>query len=121
MHRVASVILFIVVTLIVHDVSFLFLVVLFLVWLFPKKDIGLRRSIRGVRVETLRAHSAHVPHGTLCPLAGAAGCSLQALPGALSMITRKQATLESVTAVLRDPSMMFVLGAITLIEAWVNP
>jgi vacuolar-type H+-ATPase subunit I/STV1 len=34
---------------------------------------------------------------------------------ALSMITRKQATLESVTAVLRDPSMMFVLGAITLI------
>jgi vacuolar-type H+-ATPase subunit I/STV1 len=31
------------------------------------------------------------------------------------MITRKQATLESVTAVLRDPSMMFVLGAITLI------
>ena len=34
---------------------------------------------------------------------------------ALSMITRKQATLESVTAVLRDPSMIFVLGAITLI------
>jgi hypothetical protein len=34
---------------------------------------------------------------------------------ALSMITRKQATLESVTAVLRDPSMMFVLGAITLV------
>ena len=31
------------------------------------------------------------------------------------MITRKQATLESVTAVLRDPSMMFVLGAITLV------
>jgi len=34
---------------------------------------------------------------------------------ALSMITRKQATLESATAVLRDPSMMFVLGAITLV------
>ena len=34
---------------------------------------------------------------------------------ALSMITRKQATLEAVTAVLRDPSMMFVLGAITLV------
>jgi putative exporter of polyketide antibiotics len=34
---------------------------------------------------------------------------------ALSMMTRKQATLESVAAVLRDPSMMFVLGAITLI------
>jgi hypothetical protein len=31
------------------------------------------------------------------------------------MITRKQATLESVTAVLRDPSMMFVLGAIMLV------
>ena len=34
---------------------------------------------------------------------------------ALSMITRRQATLESVTAILRDPSMMFVLGAITLV------
>jgi hypothetical protein len=34
---------------------------------------------------------------------------------ALSMITRKQATLESVTAVLRDPSMMLVLGAIMLV------
>jgi hypothetical protein len=31
------------------------------------------------------------------------------------MFTRRQATLESVTAVLRDPSMMFVLGAITLV------
>jgi hypothetical protein len=30
------------------------------------------------------------------------------------MITHKQATLESVTAVLHDSSMMFVLGAITL-------
>ena len=34
---------------------------------------------------------------------------------ALSMITRRQATLESVTAVLRDPSMLSVLGAITLV------
>ncbi len=34
---------------------------------------------------------------------------------ALSMFTRRQATLESVTAVLRDPSIMFVLGAITLV------
>jgi hypothetical protein len=34
---------------------------------------------------------------------------------ALSMITRRQATLESVTALLHDPSMVFVLGAITLI------
>jgi hypothetical protein len=34
---------------------------------------------------------------------------------ALSMITCKQATLESVTAVLRDPSMMLVLGAIMLL------
>ncbi len=34
---------------------------------------------------------------------------------ALSMITRKQATLEWVTALLHDPSMIFVLGAITLI------
>jgi hypothetical protein len=31
------------------------------------------------------------------------------------MVTRKQATLESVRAVLRDPSMMFVLGAIMLV------
>jgi vacuolar-type H+-ATPase subunit I/STV1 len=31
------------------------------------------------------------------------------------MISRKQATLESVTAVLRDPSMMFALGAIMLV------
>ncbi|HWY59481.1 MAG TPA: hypothetical protein VNZ03_33765 [Terriglobales bacterium] len=32
----------------------------------------------------------------------------------LSMITRRQATLESITALLHDPAMMFVLGAITL-------
>ena len=34
-HRVASVVPFIIVTLIVPDVSFIFLFVLFLVWLFP--------------------------------------------------------------------------------------
>lgn len=34
---------------------------------------------------------------------------------ALSMITRRQATLESITALLHDPAMMFVVGAITLI------
>ena len=33
---------------------------------------------------------------------------------ALSMMTRRQATLESVTTLLHSPSMMFVLGAITL-------
>ena len=35
---------------------------------------------------------------------------------ALSMITRKQATVETVTALLHDPSMMFVLGVITLVS-----
>jgi hypothetical protein len=33
---------------------------------------------------------------------------------ALSMITRRQATLESVAALLHNPSMMFVVGIITL-------
>jgi hypothetical protein len=33
---------------------------------------------------------------------------------ALSMITRRQATLESVTALLHDPSMIFIVGVITL-------
>ncbi len=33
---------------------------------------------------------------------------------ALSMITRRQTTLESVTALLQDPSMIFIVGAITL-------
>jgi len=33
---------------------------------------------------------------------------------AISMITRKQATLESVTALLHDPSMIFIVGVITL-------
>jgi hypothetical protein len=30
------------------------------------------------------------------------------------MITRRQATLESVTALLHDPSMIFIVGVITL-------
>jgi hypothetical protein len=64
-HRIASVILFIVVTLIVRDVSFIFLIVLFLVWLFPKKEIASRRAIRTVCVEALWAYSAHV-HMVLC-------------------------------------------------------
>ena len=34
---------------------------------------------------------------------------------ALSMITRRQATVQTVTALLQDPSMMFILGAITLV------
>jgi hypothetical protein len=33
---------------------------------------------------------------------------------ALSMITRRQATLESVTALLHDPSMIFIVGVIAL-------
>jgi len=33
---------------------------------------------------------------------------------AVSMITRGKATVETVTALLHDPAMMFVLGAITL-------
>jgi len=33
---------------------------------------------------------------------------------ALCMITRRQATLESVTALLHDPSMIFIVGVITL-------
>src|SRR6266852_9059297 len=62
-HRVASVILFIVVTFIVRDVSFIFLIVLFLVSLFPKKDIASRRAIRTVCVGALWAYSAHVHMG----------------------------------------------------------
>ncbi|MGA2920597.1 MAG: hypothetical protein ABSE28_05800 [Candidatus Sulfotelmatobacter sp.] len=34
---------------------------------------------------------------------------------ALSLSVRRQATLESVTAILHDPSMKFILGAITLV------
>ena len=33
---------------------------------------------------------------------------------ALSMITRRQATLDSVTALLHNPSMIFIVGIITL-------
>jgi len=33
---------------------------------------------------------------------------------ALSMVTRKQATVERVTALVQNPSMMFVLGVIAL-------
>jgi len=41
------------------------LIVLFLVWLFPKKDIASRRAIRTVCVEALGAYSGHV-HMVLC-------------------------------------------------------
>ena len=33
---------------------------------------------------------------------------------ALSMMTRRQATVETVTALLQNPSMMFIVGVITL-------
>ncbi len=33
---------------------------------------------------------------------------------ALSMMTRKQATVETVTALVQNPSMMLILGVITL-------
>jgi hypothetical protein len=33
---------------------------------------------------------------------------------ALSMITRKEAPLESITTLLQNPSMMLILGVITL-------
>jgi hypothetical protein len=72
-HRVASVILFLVVTLIVRDVSFIFLIVLFLVWLFPKKDIASRRAIRIVCVEALWAYSTHI-HMVLCAVGKSSGC-----------------------------------------------
>jgi hypothetical protein len=39
-HRIGSVVFLIVVTFIFRDASFILLFVLFLVWLFPKKDIG---------------------------------------------------------------------------------
>jgi hypothetical protein len=34
--------------------------------------------------------------------------------GALSMMTRRQATVQTVTALLQNPSMMLILGVITL-------
>ena len=61
--RVAVVCVFILV--IFFAVAFVFLFVFFLVGLFPKKDIGLRRAIRRLRVEALGAYSAHV-HMVLC-------------------------------------------------------
>ena len=39
---------------------------------------------------------------------------LYCILAALSMITRRQATLESVTALLHNPSMIFIVGLITL-------
>jgi hypothetical protein len=53
LHGIASVVFLIVVTFIIRDVSFIFLIVLFLVWLFAKKDIGSRRAIRRICVEPL--------------------------------------------------------------------
>ena len=41
-------------------VAFIFLIVLFLVWLFSKKDIASRRAVRTVCIEALWAYSAHV-------------------------------------------------------------
>jgi hypothetical protein len=35
---------------------------------------------------------------------------------ALSMISRRQATVETVTALLQNPSMMFILGVIALAD-----
>jgi len=39
---------------------------------------------------------------------------LYCILAALSMMTRTQATLETVTALLQNPSMMLILGVITL-------
>jgi hypothetical protein len=39
---------------------------------------------------------------------------LYCILGALSMITHRQATLESVTALLHNPSLIFIVGVITL-------
>lgn len=58
--RVAVVCVFVLVLVIFFAVAFVFLFVFFLVGLFPKKNIGLRRAIRRVRVEALWAYSAHV-------------------------------------------------------------
>jgi hypothetical protein len=40
LHRIGSVVFLIVITLVFRHASFILLFVLFLVWLFPKKDIG---------------------------------------------------------------------------------
>jgi len=39
---------------------------------------------------------------------------LYCILAALSMMTRRQATLETVTTILQNPSMMLILGVITL-------
>ena len=39
---------------------------------------------------------------------------LYCIIAALSMMTRRQATVETVTALLRDPSMILIVGVITL-------
>ena len=61
--RVAVICVFILVNF--FAVAFVFLFVNFLVGLFPKKDITLRRAIRTVCVEALWAYSAHA-HMVLC-------------------------------------------------------
>ena len=60
LHRVASIVLLIVVTFVASTVSLIFLFVLFLVWLSPKKDIGSCRAIRTCCVESLWAYSVHL-------------------------------------------------------------
>jgi hypothetical protein len=66
----------------------LFVFLFFLGWLLSKEDLGSYRPIKSVRVKAFWTFSAHVPHGTLCPLARAAGCSLQALPGSIGWTNR---------------------------------
>jgi hypothetical protein len=55
----------IVVIIVIFFFAVVFLFVIFLVWLFPQKDIASRRAIRTVCVEALWAYSAHV-HMVLC-------------------------------------------------------
>jgi hypothetical protein len=145
LHGIASVVFLIVVTFIFRDVSF---IVLFLVWLFPKKDIASRRAIRKVCVEALWAYSAHV-HMVLCARwqeqqdVSCRRCrdqlaedeslgedtmsprtlfisrliGLYCIVIGLSMMTRRQATVETVTALLQNSSMMLIVGIITLATA----
>jgi hypothetical protein len=147
LYRTACVVFLNVVTFIFRNVS-----IIFLVGLFPKKDMDfspsdpkrLRRGILGVFCSCPTWHSAPVrQEQQVVPLralpesnwlrtnrllhpAGEATMAprtlfLSRLIGlycilvALSMITRRQATVESVTALLQNPSMIFVLGAITLV------
>jgi hypothetical protein len=69
--RVAVVCVFILV--IFFAVAFVFLFVLFLGWLFPKKDIASRRASRTVCVEALWAYSAHLQM-VLCAVGKSSGC-----------------------------------------------